>query len=298
MICISDHIKCLYNIIDLLAGISALNTHGKSFTALEAVTIPVVAQCIESRHPGMLFQSIKYAFICNSSKSMLEKISDILTVVSIHTYINLACTQILSEPITLARILGISCMCMLIQLAFPATISTNWRRKVFHVCIFFVFYRQERLSFVLAEGLLLITAVLSSSHCINVHLMLFLSNNDRGATIASHAYLLAACVYPRLFVKDEEYVCSLISICFLDTAASVVGQLLGKKSKSVHGMVSGILLALVVYFILYGNHSRMVYFVLIGLAEYLVPINDNISIPVLSVLYFRYMRFNSSSTLL
>ncbi|KHN69914.1 putative dolichol kinase [Ordospora colligata] len=284
--------------VDLLAEVSALNTHGKSFTALEAATIPAIVQCIELRHSGMFFQGIKYAFICNSSKSILDKISDILIIADVYAYINLVCIRICSEWIAAARMLGISCMCVIIQLAFPATIGTNWRRKLFHVCAFFVFYKQDELSFVLAEGLLLLMAILSSSRYINTHLIMFLSNNDRGATVVSHAYLLAACVYPRLFIKDEEYVCSLISICFLDTAASVTGQLLGKKSKSIYGMASGILLALVVYFILYGNHIRMEYFLLIGLVEYIAPINDNISIPVLSVLYFRFMRFNSNSILL
>lgn len=288
----------LLDAVDLVAGVMALETHRESLGALEKYLLVAIAKLVEQRaHRGSLLPGAKYAIISDARKPLVEKICECLVVVDVARYLRHVVEEVCCTPDVLIEVARMSLACLVVQILLSRMSWTNLKRKTFHVFAFGVFYKQYRLSFLLAEPLLVFLGLLSASRAINSLFRPFLSRNDRGGTVLSHIYLLSACVYPRLFLSHVEYVSCLISVCFQDSAASIVGEWLGKTRKSAWGAAAGMAVGTMVYFALYGTLWMAPYFVYAGLVEYLVPINDNVSIPLFSVLYFLVLgRLSSSSS--
>ncbi|CAD25254.2 similarity with dolichol kinase SC59_yeast [Encephalitozoon cuniculi GB-M1] len=276
------------DIVDFMVGTVALEAHGKSFGALERYVVMAILKHIERKlWIGSPLLGVKYTITTGAYKPLLTKISECLAIVDIPGYILHVLDEIRQAPYAFVEIGCILLACLLAQVLLLRSPCTNLKRKTFHLFAFLVFYKEHRVSFLLAEGLLLFMSLLSSCRYTNSLLRPFFSRNDKGRTLLSPIYLLSACMYPRLFIEDVEYVSALISICFQDSAASIAGKWFGVTEKSIQGAIAGVISGTVVYFALYGRIDMLPFFIFAGSVEYLVPINDNITIPLFAVLYFQ-----------
>lgn len=283
--------RAFLDVVDVVGGFVVLGTHGESFNSIERFLVVVIFKLLEHRADDTrLLLAIKHATVCDSNRGIIDRMGECLTIFDPTGYVSRALSQISKDMDAFAWVVSVVLLCILTQILMFGAASVNARRKIFHFFVFFVFHREYEISVTLAQGLLLLLGILSSSSGVNMFFRSFFSRHDRGRTILSHVYLVSACVYPGFFIAHEEYVATLISVCFVDLMASVVGELLETKSKSLWGTASGILSGTLVYIGIYGSVDMLPYFVFAGLVEYSSPVNDNISIPLLSVLYFRYLR--------
>ncbi|KAG5859874.1 hypothetical protein KMI_04g06820 [Encephalitozoon hellem] len=286
----SWHIALL-DIVDVMIEVVALKLYRDAPQVLEGWIATVILKCAEQRTQiGSPLVAVRYAIASDPCKPLLEKVSECLQIINIPKYILRTIGEIRKDPHAFAKISGISLGCLLIQILLLRSSWTNLKRKTFHFFAFLVFYKEYEVSLLLGEGLLLIMSLLSSCKYINSLLGPYLSKNDSGRIVLSHVYLLSACIYPRLFIRHAEYVSTLISICFQDSAASIVGGWLGKTEKSIEGAIGGVASGMMVYFVLYRRVDMVLFFVFMGIVEYLIPINDNIAIPFSAVLYFQALK--------
>ncbi|AFN82828.1 putative dolichol kinase [Encephalitozoon romaleae SJ-2008] len=289
----------LLDIVDLVVETASLETCRSTSQVPERWITAVILKCIEQkiqiRSPLL---GVRYAIFSDPCKPLLAKISECLQIVNIPEYIFRTIDEMKQEPYAFIEVVCISLGCLLMQTFLFRSSWTNLKRKTFHFFAFLVFYKEYRMSLVLGEGLLLVLGLLSSCKYVNSLFKPYLSKNDKGRTVLSHIYLLSACIYPRLFIRHVEYVSVLVSICFQDSMASIIGEWLGKTEKSIQGSIGGTVSGTMVYFTLYRKIDMVPFFVFIGITEYLIPINDNVSIPLFAVLYFQILkRFNPSNNL-
>ncbi|KAF9764962.1 hypothetical protein NGRA_0102 [Nosema granulosis] len=162
---------------------------------------------------------------------------------------------------------------------------TNISRKVFHLFVFLVFHHPTNLNIILGEFSFLFFVVLSDYPFFSCFFKEFLSKNDRGRITMSHLYLLAAVIFPYYFLSPSKYSLNLTSICIFDSFTSFVGTFMGKKSKSYTGSIVALLVTLIFEYTCL-EETDTLYFILVALVERIYFINDNISIPLFSVLYF------------
>lgn len=279
------------DIVDVFGGMLALGTHGESFKQAERYLIIGIFKILESRVSNIpLFLATKCSIICDVEKDLTVKVLECAAVFNVVEYFNVVLNQVLHDIHAFLEIVYLFGLCILTQLFLFKYTNVNIRRKMFHFFIFFVFYRECKISMLLGEGLLLLLGLVSSSIKVNMLLRPFFSRNDRGRTTLSHVYLLSACTYPSYFISHEEYVCTLISVCFVDSIASMVGEHLKTNSKSLQGTAAGVVSGILIHTWIYGKSDMTLYFLLVGMVEHLTCINDNISIPLFSVLYFRCRR--------
>ncbi|ADM11351.1 putative dolichol kinase [Encephalitozoon intestinalis ATCC 50506] len=276
----------LLDIIDLAVGAIQLGTQKRMDGVLERFIVIVMLKCMEremqSRSPLI---GARHLIACDSSKPLLTRGLECLGIVDLPRYISETLGEIKREPGAFAEIMSISLACFVVQAFLFRSSSTNLKRKTFHVFAFLVFYKGHRLSFLLSEGFFLILGLLSPCRHVNSLLTPYLSRHDREHSVLSHVYLLLACTYPRMFMRHKEYVSALISICFQDSMASVVGEWFGKTEKSIQGAIGGVVSGIAIYFALYRKVDMVLFFIVAGIVEYLIPINDNIAIPLSAISY-------------
>ena len=164
--------------------------------------------------------------------------------------------------------------------------SVNTRRKLFHLAAFFGFLRVHPVLLVLCQYVLYFLLWAESFKLGHGFLRRFASERDIRDNIVSHIVFLGALVYPRFFLGERAYQRHLIALCILDSAASVYGTSRKYRRKSFGGFVAGQMAAYCADFLLHGEVLCR-YFFLVGLAEWAGVGNDNIAIPLVSVLYFR-----------
>jgi dolichol kinase len=282
-----QHSTVFLTLMEQILNLYALQTHGESFTRGERLLILGILLFIEPRaEDASLFLATKHALFCDSRKDAVAKAAECTTYYSLPHHLASVIRLSLQHWRHLLFLVALTISCAVTQVALFRTIGVNLRRKIFHFYIFFVFCTEHELSFRLAMCLLPYLISLSSSR-INRHLKAFLSLNDRGRTVVSHIYLLAACYYSHLFLKERNYVCTLISICFVDSVASITGCYFNCKTKSVVGTVLGAAAGMLVHYLIYRDFSQTGYYLFISAVEHFVALNDNITIPFFSVLFFK-----------
>lgn len=171
-----------------------------------------------------------------------------------------------------------------------STAWTNIKRKIFHFLGFCLFCDGDRdiiLAFEYFNYFLL---------CLNAHQKLqrrmfesFLSSKDYGNGIFSHIFLISACLYPSYFLDLHSYRKVLISICIMDSMASIVGSLKRSKNKSLLGFFAGLLSSLITEYLL-TRTCDIKYHVLMSLLEYRLSWNDNVFIPLTGVVYLKFLQ--------
>lgn len=161
----------------------------------------------------------------------------------------------------------------------------NINRKIFHIILLILYYYPTNFLLIMSEYAILAIIITTRSKIFKRMVNSFLSARDNTNILVSHMYLLLSCVIPIYYLNLQEFRANLVSICILDTISSVVGIYFRKTKKSSIGTISGILSSLIFYYLL-EKKFLIYYFVLIGLVEYSDICNDNMSIPLTSVIYF------------
>lgn len=165
----------------------------------------------------------------------------------------------------------------------------NLARKFFHFFGFLVFLPNRKLVFLLSQGILYLAAIFCKKGWAIKILPFLLKEKIKHSDSFSLVFLIYSLTYPRLILSNLEYARLAISICILDSFASITGNILKKKGKSIEGLFAGIFSAYLCELILYRSAS-LFYHTLIGLVEFVCPINDNIAITFCSIVYQVTMR--------
>lgn len=162
----------------------------------------------------------------------------------------------------------------------------NINRKNFHVFLLILYYNPTNFLKNISEYVVLVVIMTTRLNFFKSIFSSFLTRKDNSNILLSHAYLLLSCVIPLFFLELKEYRANLVSICVLDTISLIVGIYHQKTTKSIIGSLSGVISSILLYYITEGD-LLYTYFIFIGLVEYLDICNDNLSIPVSSMLYFK-----------
>lgn len=268
-----EEYSCSFNTVDLLC-ISL------SFPALYSTG---------SSHPGLLC-SIFYCFCFNTSVSVLQALSTLLSFdPSCCSTVYGAASQLLAAP---DRALFYSAMLLACgvaeYLAWHRTADKNIRRKIFHMVGFLILYRINDQEGILLYYLMYSLLCFSRSSLSYRLFHSFTSETDRGHGIFSHLLLTGAVLFPRHLLNRDDYIRTLVAVCILDTATSVVGSRMRSNSKSLSGFLGGQSAACLMEYWLFGNGADLRYYLAMGLVELAGFANDNVTIPFCSVLYFRY----------
>ncbi|KAI5149498.1 hypothetical protein ENBRE01_0941 [Enteropsectra breve] len=181
--------------------------------------------------------------------------------------------------------------CVLLQMAAGILSSNNIRRKIFHFMTLAaaLVLPMDFWQLVLKKFLLL-CAALSTSSFPTLWFKMFTSEKDYGPVVLSHLFLAGSALYPSYFLSRPDYFNTLISICIMDSFASFAGQLLKRRAKSIEGLLFGQFASYIAEYFLHKKISYR-YHIFMGTVEYISPINDNIAIPLASILYFKYLKF-------
>jgi dolichol kinase len=161
----------------------------------------------------------------------------------------------------------------------------NINRKIFHILLLILYYNPTNFLKMISEYSMLAIMLTTRSEKFKSTFNLFLSARDGKNLLVSHMYLLLSCVAPIYYLNLKDYRANLVSVCILDTTSSVVGIYSKKTRKSLIGTLSGIISSLTFYYLIEKDFLPY-YFTIIGLVEYSDICNDNLSIPVTSVIYF------------
>lgn len=176
------------------------------------------------------------------------------------------------------------------RIATNKVFLTNVSRKTFHLFVFLIYWQPTPLKEILANISLLLLVISSDCRVFRIIFKDFLSKNDKGNRIMSHVYLLSAFLIPYYLLSIDEYRLNLTSICIFDSLTSFIGTFLGKKTKSYTGTLVALFCTLIIVHLFY-NMTDLVYFVLVSLVEHTTLVNDNISIPLFSIAYFKLKKY-------
>lgn len=181
--------------------------------------------------------------------------------------------------------------CAIVQTIMVKYRHVNTKRKVFHFSMFFSFLRRSALVIQLGHLALLLFVLLQDNKKLARLYRPFLSHRDYGGRVYSHILLLGSVLYSAISLETEnEYHLVLASICFLDSFASIAGKCVGHKKKSLIGLLGGFFAGNTVYLLVYRTFAGWRYFVVASLVEYLVVCNDNIVLPLFSVMFLKRVR--------
>ncbi|KAF5140711.1 dolichol kinase [Vairimorpha ceranae] len=162
----------------------------------------------------------------------------------------------------------------------------NLNRKLFHFVCFCVFYNPSDFLIELSEYAFFGFILTSKSKLFRMFFRNFLSAKDCNNVLFSHVYLLMSCLFPYYYLELENYRSTLMAVCILDSMASIVGLYFKNTSKSFLGSISGVLSAVIVNLYCY-KKTNFFYFLFVGLIEYIDLCNDNLSIPLFSICYYK-----------
>lgn len=284
----------------LITGLLVILSFGKyslSFHPLELALLAFSFIMLESKVTNIsILYSTFFAFeFCNCSYQAFLPFcvlfSPINTLLLFGYDFSTECRKLFSlllHPSTdLLRILGILFACLFFQVVWFKG-AVNFKRKLFHIAGLFIFIKLPYELFDLAQLLIFFFVCLSPTKWPYLLFSSFLSSKDYGNVILSHIYLLAAFVYPFYFLDRHSYLCSLLAVGIMDAAASICGKMFKKHDKSIIGMIAGIMCAILFEQIL-ANKITIVYHFIMAVVEYsITDLNDNILLPIISVIYFNY----------
>lgn len=157
--------------------------------------------------------------------------------------------------------------------------NKNYRRKLFHIFLMIYFWNNNPTKQLLSVYLIIF---LLYSNNLSIY-KTFLRPNEMQTLVLPHVVLLASFVYTSNLTNYRMY---LITMCILDSCASIPGTLMLSKSRTVSGSVFGVLCAIIVHLIMIKN-TKIGYYVICGAVEYYCHFNDNLALPYLSLMILR-----------
>ncbi|ORD96467.1 hypothetical protein HERIO_1607 [Hepatospora eriocheir] len=183
--------------------------------------------------------------------------------------------------------------------------TVNLRRKIFHLSAFFIFLNITTNEMKLLLGLLENFLFLSEIKYTKYIFRKFLSDKDFGKIIYSHIFLAGGCILPYFHLNRYDYTKVLISLCIMDSFCSIIPLLFYKISikialtnkktilkpnqsnkKTILGFVSGQLASYITEYMIF-NKVSLSYHLVMGIMEYKISLNDNITLPFLGTLYLK-----------
>lgn len=222
-------------------------------------------------HSALCLLKVQLLFECNIAKEVTSCI-----------------LQVMHSPVAFAKLSLQALICAALQVIMSKHQCVNTKRKMFHFFAFLSFVRRSLLVVHIGHLVLLLFILLQDNRKLVCLYRPFLSHRDYGERVYSHILLLGSVLYPAVLLKaDSDYHLVMISICFLDSFASIAGRCAGHRKKSLIGLLCGFFAGNIVYFLMYHSFLKWRYFVLASLLEYFVMCNDNIVLPLFSVFFLK-----------
>lgn len=258
-----------------------------SFSLLDMALIGLAFVALESNTPNpFLLYTIFFSYIFNTSSSFIEIINTIILFNTNTSGFLLNCLNNYAYiHKNLPRILLFMTVCSIIQFLACHFLSKNIRRKIFHIIAFIVFLNIPASMLIPLQYFLYFLLCLSTTFIPTIAFRLFTNNKDYGKVVFSHIYFLAALIYPKIHLNDTLYTKVLISVCIMDSFASIVGIYCGKSQKSIYGFIGGQFSAYVAEYLLLKTVDFRFHLVA-GILESIPCVNDNVIIPLGGVAYF------------
>ncbi|KAI5179363.1 hypothetical protein PAEPH01_2621 [Pancytospora epiphaga] len=218
----------------------SISHYSSSFNVVELIAIVLAMtsiRSVESNNP--LFLATFYIFTFNYIPDFIlgltfplicgYQINDVLPIIS---------DFILLNRIYLCYLIFLLIICTLIQLIAYKFARKNTCRKIFHFIAFLIFFNAPAPVFLVAHHLIYMFVLLMMTSTIPENFFsLFTSNRDLGEGVFSHLILLGGLTYSRRFLGDDEYIKMLISVCIMDSFASIVGKYFNNCRKSCTGFL-------------------------------------------------------------
>lgn len=193
--------------------------------------------------------------------------------------------QLFLEDTRTIRDISVVMLLLLVTLARSVLfLGKNMRRKIFHFASFFIFIRESKVIIKAGQYLIFVAMMICKTGIIQKHFTLFLNTTDRKKDSFSHVFLLCAMVYPYFFLNGQNYLRLLISICIMDSFASIAGNMMGQNRRTLVGFVAGQLSSYLAEFC-FCHSVDVKYHLTMGVVEFFCPINDNIAIAFFSCIY-------------
>lgn len=249
--------------------------------------------------PEILTLFFSLYFLLSSSADQILLISTFLTVFTDTIFFNfeiiLKIVKKVYESLFLISLYDAIYVFTLVALFFASQFlafrlkNKNFARKNFHFLFFFLSLRNFQNLEILFE-ILIYFAALSCKLNITLRHFSFLMNHEKEHF--AHFFLLCSLIYPRFFLRNDQFVKLIISICILDSFASIYGIYCKSIKKSFRGFLAGQLASWLVELALSGKIDFSYHFAM-GIVEFYCPWNDNLIISMSSVLYQLFIqRYN------
>lgn len=185
---------------------------------------------------------------------------------------------------TVRRTISVLWLFVMAQIFSIMFLDKNTIRKNFHFASFLVFIRRSELIVRTSQCLIFLSVLICKAGIVQKYLALFLNTVNYKKDCFSHVFLLCAIVYPCFFLRDDKYSKLLISICIMDSFASIAGSVLGRNRRTMAGFIFGQLFAYAAEFYLWQTVDVR-YHLTMGVIEFTSPINDNIAIAFSSCIF-------------
>lgn len=266
----------------------------RSLLAYEVFYISLSLERVDSCMRGEKILYVTHALLLDKKDSILHSAlclvkMQLLLECNITGEITNCIRQAVHSPAALAKLSLQVLVCAVVQAVMSRHKCVNTKRKVFHFFVFISFVKRSLLVIQLGHLVLLLFILLQDNRKLVTLYRPFLSDRDYGERVYSHIFLLGSVLYTAILLqKDSEYHLTLISVCFLDSFASIAGRCVGYRKKSFVGLLCGFFAGNITYFLMYRNFDKWRYFVLVSLLEYFVRCNDNIILPLFSVSFLRH----------
>ncbi|KAI4291020.1 hypothetical protein PAPHI01_0294 [Pancytospora philotis] len=271
--------------------IASLGRFLSSFTVAEVI---LLTQCFVLAGSRMLYRPLSqascYAFAFSDAPHALQ----CLAIPFIFDYKPSAVAAELAglrsgASALLLRIVASTTLCAALQAFSYLYLDINTRRKIFHFAAFLLFSTPDRPLVLLGQHALYVFVYLVQTALPEKLFRGFLSDRDFGGGIFSHIFLLAAVLYTSGCLESTGYTKALITLCIMDSFASIAGTCAGAKGKSIQGLLGGQAAAYMAEYAQLGTVD-WAYHLTMGILEYSLTVNDNIALPVASVVYFNYVK--------
>lgn len=278
-------------ICDMLTGglfILSLGEYATSFTCVDIMLVSLSLVSIETKAVDRsLLHAFFYAFAFNTDPGVLQALNILLLFgYDMRSALIAPVGFLLGNPGRTLYYLGMLGVCAALETAAYFLVGRNIRRKLFHVAGFFLFLDLPAPVFVILQHVLYGLVLLSMTEIPGIVFSGFTSSRDFGKGVYSHILLAMGLMCPSLYLGRSECVKALISLCFMDAFASISGTYFRSRGKSWIGFLGGQVSALAAEYAVLGTADYR-YHAVAGLAERLASTNDNIAIPICSILYFR-----------
>lgn len=169
-------------------------------------------------------------------------------------------------------------ICLTIQLIIKNH-NKNLKRKVFHIFLMLYFWNYNETKRILTIYLLTLLIYFNDTSILRS----FLWKDENQNIILPHIILLASFFYTSKLVKYKMFI---ITMCILDTCASIPGTLMNSTTKTIYGTIFGAFCAISVHYFMFRN-VKLFYYVLCAIVEYYCDFNDNLALPYFSLMVLK-----------